>query len=121
MLISALTAAWTAAVLSSVVVQPGLPPANPFLDGSAAGRLQVQVLERCRPAEIASTSEVAPVPAPQLGRVVYPDPGYPDPDPRGTPEPPLPPECNASCRSRVRFLRFTMRALVEVARGISRQ
>jgi anti-sigma factor RsiW len=119
MLISALTAAWTAAVLSSVVAQPAVPPANPFLDGSAAGRLQVQVLERCRPAEIASTSEA--VLAPQLGRIVDPDPNYPDPDPRGTPEPPLPPECNASCRSRVRFLRFTMRALVEVARGISRQ
>lgn len=102
-------------ILCSALVQPAsVPGGNPFLDGSAAGRLQVQMIERFR--EVSTSPAPAPdAPEPRLGRIVM-----PDLPPGSTPDPLLPPECNASCRNRVKFARATMRFLVEIARGISR-
>jgi hypothetical protein len=104
----------TVVLLCSALAAPaGATQSNPFLDGSLAGNLQVQVLERVREA---ATSPVMPPPAPaqSLGRIIYPDP------PGTTPDPLLPESCRGSCSTRAKWARVGMYVLVELARGMGR-
>ncbi|HYK02862.1 MAG TPA: hypothetical protein VE974_13970 [Thermoanaerobaculia bacterium] len=104
----------TIVILCAALASPaGAAESNPFLDGSAAGQLQVQVLERVRQA---STPPVMPRAAtePSLERITSPDP------PGTRPDPVLPATCRGACITRAKWARVGMRVLVEIARGISR-
>lgn len=104
----------TAILLCSALAAPaGATQANPFLDGSIPGHLQVQVLERVRGA---AAPPVMPRAAkePSLERITSANP------PGTRPDPILPASCRGACITRAKLARFGMRVLVEIARGMDR-